>query len=186
MIGLQFSIILLISCLAGYSVHSISTAGAINITLFPIIFIIIAIGILSFLYMQECWQRYSMVALNPTEKLAFIYSWDMPCFTMFYVVLIISSSSFFIKDFISISMILVVTGLLTKNFYIQQCFFTISVALTSILIFGVFYLTLCWYNSSRREATGLKWFQWFKKGDEIFNGIFKLLIFDLNFNLKII
>lgn len=85
--------------MAGYSVHLIGTNGFINTTLFPIVFIVGAIGILSFLYMQNCWQRYSMVALNPIEKLAFIYSWEMPCFVMFYIVLIISSGNCFLKNF---------------------------------------------------------------------------------------
>lgn len=43
---------------------------------FPVLYVIIGSGVLVFFSMMQTWNRYSLAALHPIEKLAFIYSWD--------------------------------------------------------------------------------------------------------------
>jgi hypothetical protein len=124
---------------------------------FPTLFVIVACGGLLYFSMVQSWNRYSLAALHPVEKLAFIYSWDGPNMVLSPMIAIISS---------------ICVGLFAQLQYIQFCFFTLAAGLTAVLIFGLFYMTVCWYCSGRREAKGLKWWNIFKSGDQVFNGEF--------------
>lgn len=70
-----------------------AVSGTFNLALFPIIFIFISIAILMFSSVQQCFLRYSGAALHPTEKLAFIYSWDIPCFVSCAFLISIATSN---------------------------------------------------------------------------------------------
>jgi hypothetical protein len=66
-------------------------AGQMNAMAFPTLYVIVACGILLFFGMMSSWNRYSLAALHPVEKLAFIYSWDGPVLILSLLVVIASS-----------------------------------------------------------------------------------------------
>ncbi|KAI1729999.1 patched family domain-containing protein [Ditylenchus destructor] len=158
-VGLKSAFAICLSCVAAYSVHIFASTGNMNSTLFPTIFIIESVAILLVLSMQQCWQRYVMVALHPVEKLAFIYSWDVPQLAMCLMVIILGS---------------VGAGLVSPIPYLQQCFFAMAAGFASFMVLSLFFLTVCWYKSAKRAASGLKWFHCFRQGDETFNNKFIL------------
>lgn len=134
---------------------------------FPVLYVIVACGALLFFGMMQAWDRYSLAALHPIEKLAFIYSWDGPVLVLSLLVVIASSGGCYQSNILTLFSVCV--ALLTQLQYTQVCFFTLATGLTAILAFGLFYMTVCWYCSGRREAEGLKWFQCTKRGDRVFN-----------------
>lgn len=77
---MQINFIVVFSIIISYTIHILGVGGTLNLALFPILFIFISISIFMFSSTQQCFLRYSMAALHPAEKLAFIYSWDIPCF----------------------------------------------------------------------------------------------------------
>uniref|UniRef100_A0A915D110 Uncharacterized protein n=1 Tax=Ditylenchus dipsaci TaxID=166011 RepID=A0A915D110_9BILA len=153
-VGLQIGLVLALSCVSAYCVQLSAASGQWSTAVWPTPFLLCSIGVLLLSSVQQCWQRYSLVALHPVEKLAFIYSWDMPQFALSLLVLIGCS---------------VGGGLASPTPYLQQTLFTMASGLTCLLILVLLYLTVCWFNSARREAAGLKWFQCCRKGDETFN-----------------
>ncbi|KAI6235923.1 Patched family-containing protein [Aphelenchoides besseyi] len=152
-VGLQTGLILVLCAAVGYAVQ-IAGAGQLNAIAFPVLFVIVSCGILVYYYMLSAWNRYSSCALHPVEKLTFIYSWDGPNMVLSLLTAISTS---------------VVVGLLAQLQYVQTCFFILAAGLTAVLAFGLFYMTVCWYGSGRREAEGLKWWQLIKRGDQSFN-----------------
>ncbi|CAD5214127.1 unnamed protein product [Bursaphelenchus okinawaensis] len=152
-VGLQGGIILVISAFVGYAVQ-IAGAGQMNAMVFPAVFVISASGALLFFSLGQTWNRYSLAALHPAEKLAFIVSWDGPCTLMALFSVIFCS---------------IITAIFAPFTLIQAGFFTISSGLTAVLVFSMLYMTVCWYWSGRREAEGLKWWQIGKTGDQQFS-----------------
>ncbi|CAD5220061.1 unnamed protein product [Bursaphelenchus xylophilus] len=152
-VGLQTGVVLVLSSFVGYAVQ-IAGAGQINALVFPAVFVISACGALLFFSLGQSWNRYSLAALHPAEKLAFIISWDGPC-TLLTLLCVIAGS--------------IIVALFAPLTLIQASFFTIAAGLTAVLIFGMLYMAVCWFWSGRREAEGLKWWQLGKKGDQQFN-----------------
>ena len=66
----------------------------------------------------------------------------------------------------------VVTGLVAYHWdyclYIQYTLFSTAAGLTAILVLGMLYMAVAWYNAGRMEAEGLKWFQMYRQGDHVF------------------
>ncbi|KAI6176479.1 Patched family-containing protein [Aphelenchoides bicaudatus] len=153
-VGIQTGIILVLCPVIGYCVQISAGGGQFNAMAFPVLYVVVACGVLLFFSMMQTWNRYSLAALHPIEKLAFIYSWDGPVMILSLLVVIASS---------------ICVALFSQLQYMQVCFFTLATGLTAILAFGLFYMTVCWFCSGRREAEGLKWFQLMKQGDRVFN-----------------
>ena len=86
-IGLQMAFVIILSIATGYSIVSLNEF---NSAAFPAAFIVSAVGILFFYSYQSTWSRYSMTALHPVEKIAFIASWDGPCMIIGLITLIIA------------------------------------------------------------------------------------------------
>uniref|UniRef100_A0AC34GVF6 SSD domain-containing protein n=1 Tax=Panagrolaimus sp. ES5 TaxID=591445 RepID=A0AC34GVF6_9BILA len=92
-IGIEISFICGLAILSGYSILFIGYTDF-NSAAFPVVFVISAIGILFFYGYQMSWSRYSMTALHPIEKVAFIASWDGPCIILCFVSLIVATLAF--------------------------------------------------------------------------------------------
>lgn len=75
--GLQIGLVLVACCAAGYAVQ-VAGAGRLNSMVFPALFVLAASGLLLLLSLGQTWNRYSLAALHPAEKLTFIFSWDGP------------------------------------------------------------------------------------------------------------
>lgn len=78
--ALHIGTVITFACLVAYAMHIFVVGGEVNVVVFPSAFVLISVAFLQLSATQECFNRYSMIALHPAEKLAFIYSWDMPCF----------------------------------------------------------------------------------------------------------
>uniref|UniRef100_A0A914YU94 SSD domain-containing protein n=1 Tax=Panagrolaimus superbus TaxID=310955 RepID=A0A914YU94_9BILA len=89
-IGIEISFICGLAILSGYSILFIGYTDF-NSAIFPVVFVISAIGILYFYGYQASWSRYSMTALHPIEKVAFIASWDGPCVILCFVSFIVAT-----------------------------------------------------------------------------------------------
>lgn len=158
--------------------------GTLNLALFPILFIFISITILMFSSVQHCFLRYSMAALHPIEKLAFIYSWDIPCFVSSAFTISISAGKINKINYKKL-LFLACGAWFTENSYLRQSLLVISSGIISVLIFGVFYLTVTWYTAEKREASGLKWYHIFRKGDESFNSFVLIFLLKICLNFYI-
>uniref|UniRef100_A0A914ELB8 Uncharacterized protein n=1 Tax=Acrobeloides nanus TaxID=290746 RepID=A0A914ELB8_9BILA len=113
-----------------------------------------SIGIM-ILHSLECASaRYSMAAVHPADKIAFILSWDGPFLNNILLIMIGTS---------------VTVGLFTNIQYLQNIFFLFAICLTTILLFALLFLTACLYRYEKREAQGIKWYQCFVRGDHAFS-----------------
>uniref|UniRef100_A0AC34QW91 SSD domain-containing protein n=1 Tax=Panagrolaimus sp. JU765 TaxID=591449 RepID=A0AC34QW91_9BILA len=153
-IGLQMAFIIILSVITGYSIVSLNEF---NSAAFPAIFIVAAIGVLFFYSYQATWSRYSMTALHPIEKIAFIASWDGPCMIMTLMALIFAC---------------VVTSVICSNTYVAHVLLVTGAGFTALLAFALLYMTACLYRSGKREAEGVKWFHFCKDGDKTFTNKF--------------
>jgi hypothetical protein len=124
---------------------------------FPALYVVVSCGVLLFFSMLQAWNRYSLAALHPIEKLAFIYSWDGPVLVLSLLVAIASTGLKFCLKINNLKL-LVCVAIFSQLQYMQACFFTLATGLTAILAFGLFYMTVVWFCSGRREAEGLKWY----------------------------
>jgi len=89
-VGFQTGLVLAVSTVAAYSTHIFAT-GHMNSMIFPTIFVLLGIGVLYLSSMQLCTKRYTVAALHPMEKLAFIYSWDVPCYALTLIAMALAS-----------------------------------------------------------------------------------------------
>uniref|UniRef100_A0A0N4ZMW1 SSD domain-containing protein n=1 Tax=Parastrongyloides trichosuri TaxID=131310 RepID=A0A0N4ZMW1_PARTI len=151
--GLQIAFVLIVSIISGIFVQ-ITGVGQYYTLAFLVSFPIIQIGLVLFYSMMDSWSRYSMAALHPVEKLVFILSWDGPVMILSLLILVIASCG---------------AGTFAVNQHLQYSLFIVGASYAIMLVFALFYLTLCMYTSGKKESEGVKWYQFCKNGDDNFN-----------------
>uniref|UniRef100_A0A0K0DTC3 Carbohydrate sulfotransferase n=1 Tax=Strongyloides stercoralis TaxID=6248 RepID=A0A0K0DTC3_STRER len=151
--GIQIALVLIISIGAGIFVQ-ITGVGQYYALAFIVSFPIIQIGLLLFYSMLDSWSRYCMAALHPVEKLVFILSWDGPVVILSLLILVIATCG---------------AGTFAINQHLQYSLFIIGASFAIMLVFALFYLTLCMYTSGKKESEGVKWYQFCRNGDDNFN-----------------
>uniref|UniRef100_A0A1I8B4U8 SSD domain-containing protein n=1 Tax=Meloidogyne hapla TaxID=6305 RepID=A0A1I8B4U8_MELHA len=75
MVGVQQSLTLLLASLCAYAVH-LASSERFNSLLFALPFTLASIGSLTFAGVDSAFERYSGIAMHPTEKMAFLFIWD--------------------------------------------------------------------------------------------------------------
>ncbi|KAI3408513.1 hypothetical protein GPALN_010133 [Globodera pallida] len=151
-LGLHIALVLALCILSVYIVH-IAGTGHLNPLLFPVPYVLISIGSLCFSTINACLDRYSGIAMHPTEKMAFIFIWDGPCL---------------MHSLIFLAVLCVVMALFITNSLLVQSLLAFAVGFVCLLLFTLF-LTVCWLNYAQRVASGLKWFQFCRRGDRAYN-----------------
>ncbi|CEF68621.1 Patched family-containing protein [Strongyloides ratti] len=151
--GIQIALVLIISIGAGIFVQ-ITGVGQYYTLAFLVSFPIIQIGLVLFYSMLDSWSRYCMAALHPVEKLVFILSWDGPVVILSLLIIVIATCG---------------AGTFAINQHLQYSLFIIGASFAIMLVFALFYLTLCMYTSGKKEAEGVKWYQFCRNGDDNFN-----------------
>uniref|UniRef100_A0A0K0FXW9 SSD domain-containing protein n=1 Tax=Strongyloides venezuelensis TaxID=75913 RepID=A0A0K0FXW9_STRVS len=151
--GIQIAFVLIISIGAGIFVQ-ITGVGQYYALAFVVSFPIIQIGLVLFYSMLDSWSRYCMAALHPVEKLVFILSWDGPVVILSLLIIVIATCG---------------AGTFAVNQHLQYSLFIIGASFAIMLVFALFYLTLCMYTSGKKESEGIKWYQFCRNGDDNFN-----------------
>uniref|UniRef100_A0A7E4ZRH3 SSD domain-containing protein n=1 Tax=Panagrellus redivivus TaxID=6233 RepID=A0A7E4ZRH3_PANRE len=151
-VGLQMAFVFIITTITGYSIL-FTGYSAFNSAAFPVGFALCSIGVLFFHSYQSTWSRYSMTALHPIEKIAFIASWDGHCSVMSLICLVAAALA---------------TSVSTANVYVGYVFLVLAAGLAILTVFAAFYFTVVLYRSGKKEAEGVKWFHCCRDGDKSF------------------
>ncbi|KAL3069040.1 hypothetical protein niasHS_016922 [Heterodera schachtii] len=152
LLGFNIALVLAI-CIFSIYIVLIAGTGHLNPLLFPIPYVLVPIGILCFCNINSCLDRYSGISMHPTEKLAFIFIWDGPCL---------------MHSLVSLAILCVISALFITNSLLIQSLLAFAVGFLCLLLFSLF-LIVCWLNYARRVASGLKWFQFWRTGDQAYN-----------------
>ncbi|CAJ0578863.1 unnamed protein product, partial [Mesorhabditis spiculigera] len=152
LIGLATGVVLLGSAAAGMCV-SVSGSPIINLLLLPVTFIIMGIGSCYCQSLHIAWNKFSAVALHPSEKIALVMAYEGT--------FICASSLLLITMF-------VISGILSATPYVQTAFLTMAAGIAALLILSLLFLTVFVFKSGRREAKGCKWYHFCRSGDTHF------------------
>ncbi|MFH4978766.1 hypothetical protein AB6A40_005475 [Gnathostoma spinigerum] len=151
-LGLVIGLILIVSCLAGYSVQ-LTGATHLNAAAFPAFFVLTGIGLIILFSLEGSWTKYSNVACDPVEKLSLILSWDGPCAVLSSLIIIVP---------------FLIIGSSTVNPYLQYVSFVTAAGVAVLLMFAVLFFVVFLYVTGRRETCGVKWYQCWRVGDNQF------------------
>uniref|UniRef100_A0A915AL22 SSD domain-containing protein n=3 Tax=Parascaris univalens TaxID=6257 RepID=A0A915AL22_PARUN len=151
-LGVIIGLVLIVCCLAGYSVQFAGVA-TLNVLIFPVFFIIAGIGSLTLFALESTWSKYSNAACDPVEKLSLIMCWDGSCSVIASLTVIIA---------------FLVVGSSTASPYLQYVSFVLAAAVAMLLIFSLLCFTVFLFIGGRRETRGLKWYQCLQQGDNHF------------------
>ncbi|CAI4230336.1 unnamed protein product [Auanema sp. JU1783] len=152
LVGFQIGFLILATCAFGLFVQS-AFSFIYNPMLWPVFFVVVAIGLLYSFHLHLSWSRFSFASLHPTEKIAFILSYDGPGIASAITIISLSFG---------------IVGIFVKSIHMQSTFVTLSSAVAALLFMLFMFLAVFLYMGGRREAKGVKWFQCFKTGDTHF------------------
>uniref|UniRef100_A0A914M8Q2 SSD domain-containing protein n=1 Tax=Meloidogyne incognita TaxID=6306 RepID=A0A914M8Q2_MELIC len=154
MVGVQQALTLLLASICAYAVH-LASSERFNSLLFALPFTLASIGTLTFAGVDSAFERYSGIAMHPTEKMAFLFIWD-GCALVLLPLLWLILLCFF-------------SSLLVQSIFLLQSLLSLAAGFSSLLLFSLTFLLVCWLGTARRMAAGLKWFQICRTGDQSFN-----------------
>nr|CAD2181793.1 unnamed protein product [Meloidogyne enterolobii] len=154
MVGVQQALTLLLASVCAYAVH-LASSERFNSLLFALPFTLASIGSLTFAGVDSAFERYSGIAMHPTEKMAFLFIWD-GCALVLLPLLWLILLCFF-------------CSLLVQSIFLLQSLLSLAAGFSSLLLFSLTFLLVCWLGTARRMAAGLKWFQICRTGDQSFN-----------------